>query len=134
MTEPGLSDVDIEEIKTYASRIVRDMAELDIRVQDGLMVSSLMSMLADDYFDLRDDAVPPGADPADYRARCQTLGQFAEMAADDYYDGDDLAAYARYQVIKKETGDPSTVRCHQRGIWHVVSSPRGQPFTAMRTR
>jgi len=103
VTEPGLSDLDIEEIKTYASRIVRDMAELDIRVQDGIMVSSRMLMLADDYFDLRDAAVPPGADPADYRARCQTLGQFAEMAADEYYYGDDLAGYARYQVIKKET-------------------------------
>jgi len=103
VTEPGLSEFDIDEIKTYASRIVRDMAELDIRVQDGIMVASRMSMLADHYFDLQEAAVPPGADPADYKARCQTLGRFTEMAADEYSYGDDLAGYARYQVIKQET-------------------------------
>lgn len=101
--EPGPSPSDIAEIKTYASRVVRDITELNIRVQDGIVVSTRMSMLAGHYYDLRDAAVPPGVDAANYKARCQTLGDFADMAADDYDYGDESMGYARYQVIKQET-------------------------------
>ncbi|MEI6363895.1 MAG: hypothetical protein WCP95_17405, partial [Actinomycetes bacterium] len=41
--------------------------------------------------------------PATYKARCQTLADFANKAADDYSYGDGIAGSAKYAVIRQET-------------------------------
>jgi hypothetical protein len=104
-TDPvaGLSARDLEDINLYAGRIVRDIPVLDERLsRDGAM-SMLLVMLAGHYTGLLNSAVPTGADPADYKSRCQTLANFANMAADEFANGDDLNGSARYSVLRKET-------------------------------
>lgn len=99
----GLSARDIEDINLYAGRIVRDIPVLDERLSRGGSMAMLLDMLAGHYTGLLNSAVPTGADPADYKARCQTLANFATMAADEFANGDDMAGSARYTVLRKET-------------------------------
>jgi hypothetical protein len=99
----GLSARDIEDINLYAGRIIRDIPVLDERLSRGGAMSMLLSMLAGHYTGLLNSAVPTGADPADYKSRCQTLANFAKMAAEEFANGDDLNGSARYAVIRKET-------------------------------
>lgn len=92
-----------EDIQRFAARVIEDISELDIRVQDGIGMSSRLVMLAHEYTNLFDAAVPAGADPAKYKARCATLADFASRAADDYTNGDGLSGSAKYAVLRQET-------------------------------
>ena len=94
---------DAADIKRYAGRVLEDIAALDIYVLDGIGLPARLSALSKNYTDLLNSAVPTGADAANYKARCQTLANFAKMAADDYSIGDSMNGRARYSVIRQET-------------------------------
>jgi hypothetical protein len=102
-TPAALSAYDVEDLNLYAGRVVRDITSLDERLTRNGAMTMLLSMLAGHYTNLLDTAVPTGADPADYKSRCQTLANFANMAADEFANGDDLAGSAHYSVIRQET-------------------------------
>jgi len=98
-----LSNADTESIKKYAGRIVEDIKELDVRVVDGISMSSRLSMLASSYQSLADGPVPPGSDPADFKSRAGTLASFASQASNEYSSGQRGSGSARYAVLRQET-------------------------------
>ena len=99
----GLSTAQAESVKKYAGRVVEDITELDIRVQDGIVMDSRLLMLARSYRSLADGAVPPNANPSDYYSLASTLASFAEQAAGEYSQGQSLSGSARYSVIRAQT-------------------------------
>lgn len=88
---PGaLSASDKVAITTYATRVVEDITELDIRVATVTSsilcasVSSRARMLQPSYTQLQNLPSPPGADPGNYWARAKTLAEWAERVAVHY--------------------------------------------------
>lgn len=86
-----------------AEDVVEDVASVDERLQDGIMVGSALGLLSDSFRRLADAGVPPGADAAVYLATLQTLSDFAGIAADEM-SYDPVAGAARYAVIREQTG------------------------------
>jgi hypothetical protein len=89
-------------IDGVAGNILEDIASIDERLGDGILVASAMNMLADSYARLLTSPAPTGVDEADYYARVATLEQFARDAA-DLYEVDPIASAARYSVVRAET-------------------------------
>jgi len=67
-------------------------------------VAPAMRNLAKSYQSLADAAVPPKARPSAYKARAQTLADFASLAAEDYENGNEMQGLARYAVVRMQTG------------------------------
>ena len=100
----ALSKADAAYIKTLAKRVVEDITELDIRVQDGIQVDTRMALLANDFSQLATAGVPPKVKASLYVAKAKTLANFAAMAADEYSVGDEMSGGARYEIIRREAG------------------------------
>jgi hypothetical protein len=83
--------------------VIRDMKTINSRLRDGIAVSSALYLLSGSYGYMSNAGVPPKIVKKNaYRARIATLSDFAELAADEYYD-DEIAALARYSVIQQQT-------------------------------
>lgn len=93
---------DMEALSVGATRLLRDIHTVDLRLRDGGAVSSGLWLVQTDFEHLLTLPTPPGTDPAKYRARLTTLAAFAEDASDLYWDYP-MEATARYVVLREET-------------------------------
>ncbi|MDX6308638.1 MAG: hypothetical protein QOI06_1684, partial [Nocardioidaceae bacterium] len=81
---------------------MHDIRTVDYRLKDGIGVSSALLLLSGSYGYLSDAGTPPGADPASYQARLQTLASFAATAS-TIYDQDPTTGLAKYEVAREQT-------------------------------
>lgn len=85
-----------------ATRLLRDIHTVDVRLLDGIGVSSGLWLVQTDFEHLLTLPTPPGTDPAKYRARLTTLAAFTGDASDLYWDYP-MEATAKYVVLREET-------------------------------
>ncbi|MCE1178319.1 MAG: hypothetical protein LWW86_04725 [Micrococcales bacterium] len=83
--------------------ITDDIARVDERLGDGIMVDSALNLLSGSYARLGNAGIPPGVSPAKYAARVQTLSEFTADAA-AIIDVDPMEGTAKYEVARRETG------------------------------
>jgi len=76
---------------------------MDIRVVDGIGMSSRLNMLASSFRSLASGRIPPGTVESEYSARANTLASFAEQASDEYSSRLYMAGFARYSVVRSES-------------------------------
>lgn len=100
--DPG-NDFDREWATKKVADIIDDIASVDERLADGVMVTSAMSMLSNSYGRLLDAGIPPGVEASEYAARVSTLEEFAARAA-DLYRADPQEGTAKYAVLREQTG------------------------------
>ena len=104
VSQTGYSSSDLSYLRSVLKNLIDDQAETDCRMQDGIAVDGSMSLMAEDYRRLDENApIPPGIKSVNWNPLLKVNYSFLSDAVDMWIYGDEMSASARFYVVTKHS-------------------------------